>query len=192
MGAEEKEEKEDETRRRKEKIKRDKKEKEENGADGILRETGKIFGFGGILKKLEKIPRFKERLKEVDEEIRQKLKESPSKMAHGGLGRVNSIPPGIKGTSLTGKRPGVKRPVAREVSTDVFDENDHLLVVADLPGVPEDTIDISIEGDVLTLSFIREGNGIKKGVKLPCTPEGEIVKIYKNGILEVKIKKNKT
>lgn len=201
MGAEEKEEKEDETRRRKEKIQRDKEEKEEDGADGILREAGKIFGFGGVLKKLEKLSNFKKRLKEVDEEIEQRLKSPPappfskggkSKMAHGGLGRMNSIPPVIKGTSLTGKRPGVKRPVASEVSTDVFDENDHLLVVADMPGVEEDTIDISLDGDVLTLSFIREGIGVKKRVKLPCAPEGEISSIYNNGILEVKIKKTKT
>lgn len=110
-------------------------------------------------------------------------------MPHGGLGRVNSIPPGIKGTPLMGKRPGVKRPVAREVSTDVFDENDHLLVVADMPGVEENTIDISLDGEILTLSFKKEGGVLNKKLRLPCAPEGEIVKIYKNGILEVKIKK---
>jgi HSP20 family protein len=192
MGAEEKNEKAEETARRREKIKKDKEEKREGGADGILHEAGKILGFDGILKKLEKLPNFKKRLKEVDEEMEQRLKDAPSKMTHGGPGRVNSIPPGIKGTPLMGKRPGVKRPAASEVSTDVFDENDHLLVVADMPGVPEDTIDISLESDVLTLSFIREGSGIKKEVRLPCAPEGEIVKIYKNGILEVKIKKTRT
>ncbi|MBI5887696.1 MAG: Hsp20/alpha crystallin family protein [Deltaproteobacteria bacterium] len=192
MGAEEKNEKTEEAGRRKEKIKKDKEEKREDGADGILHEAGKILGFDGILKKIEKLPHFKKRLKEVDEEIEQRLKEYPLKMTHGGPGRVNSMPPGIKGTPLTGKRAGVRRPAASGVSADVFDENDHLLVVADLPGVPEDTIDISLDGDVLALSFIREGSGIKKGVKLPCAPEGEIVKTYKNGVLEVKIKKNKT
>lgn len=187
MGGEEKDEKEKETRKRKEKITRDEGEKGGAGAGGILREVGKIFGFGGILKNMEKLPGFKERLKDIDEEIERRIEESPLKWAEGGLGRASSMPPGIKGTPLRGKRP-----VPCEIAADVFDENDHLLVAADLPGVEEDTIDISLKEDVLTLSFKKEGRVLKKGLKLPCAPGGEPVKTYKNGILEVKIKKFKT
>ncbi|MBI5886760.1 MAG: hypothetical protein HZB85_09315 [Deltaproteobacteria bacterium] len=198
MGFDVKDEKAQESSRRKKKIKRDKEEKEKDGAGGMLREAGKTLGFGGILKKMEKLPRFKERLKEIDEEIERRLKTLPippfSKgrrlnMPEGGVARAPSIPPGIRGAPPGGKRPGVKMPAPCEIAADVFDEFDHLLIAADLPGVEEKTIEASLDGDVLTLSFRRDDRIVKKTLKLPCAPEGDIVKIYKNGILEVKINK---
>ena len=198
MGKEEKDERAEETRRGKEKKKRDEEERGKDTTGGILHEAGKIFGFGGILKKVEKLPGFKEQLREIDEEIERRLKIPPAppfskggnlKTAEGGLGGARSMPPGIKGAPSREKRPGRERPAQSDISADVFDENDHLLVAADLPGVEEDTIDISLEGDVLTLSFKKEGGVLKKRLKLPCAPGGEIGKTYKNGILEVKIKK---
>lgn len=58
---------------------------------------------------------------------------------------------GSNGTSLA------YRSVQRDVgpAVDVFENGDEVLVVADIPGVPSDAIDVRIDSDTLTLEARR-------------------------------------
>jgi HSP20 family protein len=72
---------------------------------------------------------------------------------------------------------------------DVFDEGDHLLIIAELPGVEEEDIEIGVGGDTLTLSAKAPGQEYFKEVALPCPVEGEAKTSYRNGILQIELTK---
>ena len=87
-----------------------------------------------------------------------------------------------------------KGPVVEEVRepiVDVFDEKEHILVVAELPGVKEEDIKTEIKDDILNISAEKgDERKYKKEVLLPCKVEAEpISSTYKNGILEIKLNK---
>ena len=58
---------------------------------------------------------------------------------------------------------------AREPMVDVFDESDHLLVVAELPGVSEKEIAYEVKGDILHLSAAHGDRKYQKEL-LPAGP----------------------
>ncbi len=78
----------------------------------------------------------------------------------------------------------------REPIVDVFDEKDHIMVIAELPGVNEEDIKTEIKGDILNISTQKEERKYKKEILLPSKVEADPTSsIYKNGILELKLKK---
>jgi len=184
-----------------------------SAAGGILKNIGKVIpGLEGLIKSLEKSPAFKERLKEVDKELERKIKETPSplraqvkRISSGSFG-VNSgrplgIPPGASGKAVRRKSFSRQTPVAepspspqerpepKERPPELFDEGEHVKVIAEIPGVEEKDIKINLEKDGLTISVDVPDHKYQQDVKLPCEPKGTVEKSYKNGILEVKIKK---
>lgn len=77
----------------------------------------------------------------------------------------------------------------REPMTDVFDEEGEIKVYAEMPGVNEEEIKIEVKGDVLDILSAGERK-YRKVVLLPLQADGkDLVSSYKNGILEVRIKK---
>lgn len=88
-----------------------------------------------------------------------------------------------------------KGPVVEEVRepiVDIFDEKDHILVVAELPGVEEPDVKIDIKGDILTLSAERGEKKYSKEILLPSkVDEKSLTSSYKNGILEIKLERIK-
>ena len=86
-----------------------------------------------------------------------------------------------------------KGPVVEEVRepiVDVFDETDHILIVTELPGIEEEDIETETRDDILNISAEKGERKYKKEVFLPCKVEAEpISSIYKNGILEIKLRK---
>jgi len=78
----------------------------------------------------------------------------------------------------------------REPIVDIFDEKDHIMVIAELPGVNEEDIKTEIKGDILNISTQGKEKKYKKEVLLPSKVETEPISlIYKNGLLELKLKK---
>lgn len=85
---------------------------------------------------------------------------------------------------------------------DIYEENDAIVVKAEIPGLKKEEIDISISDDAITLSGkkkdvkevkkenfyqkeIREGSFLRT-LSLPCRVDREKVKAsYKDGMLEV-------
>ena len=83
--------------------------------------------------------------------------------------------------------------VVSEVSeplVDVFEEDDHVLVIAEMPGVAEEDVDLALKDDILTIAGARGQKKYRKEVLLPQTFTPEQMKhTCRNGILEVKFSK---
>lgn len=148
-------------------------------AEEILDNAGRMFGLSRLIASAEKFPELKERLKKIDIELKGKLsaiplKRSPDKISFrsGGL--------------RSRKEPSFQR---RDV--DIFDEESYLLVIYEIPGVDEKSIETALKADKLSVFTDKGGKRIEKEIILPSLPKGVILKNYKNGILEIKIFKDK-
>jgi HSP20 family protein len=79
----------------------------------------------------------------------------------------------------------------RQPLVDVFDEKDHVLVIAELPGVAEEHISTKVNGDILTLSATNGERKYYKEVILPEDVDADTLqRKYNNGVLEIKVSKN--
>lgn len=80
----------------------------------------------------------------------------------------------------------------REPLVDVFESGDEVVVIAELPGVDKDKIDVKVseDGMVLTINASNEKRKYFKEVDLPVKVDPSSAKAsYKNGVLEVRLKK---
>ncbi|HUU01271.1 MAG TPA: archaeal heat shock protein Hsp20 [Myxococcota bacterium] len=79
---------------------------------------------------------------------------------------------------------------AREPMVDMFDEGDHLLVVAELPGVDANDVRFEVKEDVLSLSATRGDRKYLKEVLLSSTVRADAAtSSYRNGVFEIKLPK---
>jgi HSP20 family protein len=91
-------------------------------------------------------------------------------------------------TGLLHQMPGFIR--ERQPLIDVFEEEDHVLVLAELPGV--DKKDVHIKADENTITITAENPTTKylKMIRLPTRiKRGKAQVTYRNNILQVKLKK---
>ena len=78
----------------------------------------------------------------------------------------------------------------REPMVDVFEEKDHLLVLAELPGISKDDVRIDLDDDVLTISAEKKDKKYRKEVLLPRSVSKEKMQVAcNNGVLEIKFLK---
>jgi HSP20 family protein len=78
----------------------------------------------------------------------------------------------------------------REPMVDVFEEDEHLLVLAELPGIGKGDVQIDLKEDVLTISAARGEKKYRKEVLLPRSVSKEKIQVAcNNGILEIKFPK---
>ena len=75
-----------------------------------------------------------------------------------------------------------------EPLVDVFEESDHVLVVAELPGVSPDDVHVELKDDILIIAAQR---GTKKYHKEVLLPESfshkKMSQQCRNGVLEIKL-----
>jgi len=124
--------------------------------------------------------------------------------------RVSSRP--IKGSYTTkpasslkmskpkSKTPSTSMPISpttpsieeKEPIVDVFEDGDHINIMAELPGIEEKDVNLKIENNVLTISADTPAKKYSKEVKLPTSIERHSMESkLRNGILEVKLRKAK-
>lgn len=78
----------------------------------------------------------------------------------------------------------------REPLVDVLDEEEEIAVVAELPGVEKEDINLHASGTGLTISVDNPQRKYHKELPLPKEVDPKPVKAsYKNGVLEVRFKK---
>jgi HSP20 family protein len=78
----------------------------------------------------------------------------------------------------------------REPMVDVFDEPEHVLVVAEMPGVDQECLTLDLHDDVLTIDAGRGEKRYHKEVLLPASfTEDRMTHTCRNGVLEVKFQK---
>lgn len=78
----------------------------------------------------------------------------------------------------------------REPIVDLFDESDHVLIVAEVPGITDENIKLELADDILTLSAENEGNRYRKEILLPASfAIDQMTSTCRNGMLEVRLTK---
>jgi HSP20 family protein len=75
----------------------------------------------------------------------------------------------------------------REPMVDVFEEEDHTLVVAEMPGIGAEEVQLDVKDDLLTIYAEKGGKKYRKEVILPRKyPREKMQVTCNNGILEIK------
>jgi len=166
-----------------------KEEKDESGFD--------LFGLGGLFKGIEKL---------VD--LAGKLEEKGGMSKEGEL-NFDHIKKGMKGVygftinTAGGGSPKVetfgnikKTPQGprvdeeREPITDVFNEKDEVVVIAEMPGIEENEIEIGLKDDILEILAAGKNRTYRKEILLPVSVlKKNLRQKFTNGILEIRIKK---
>ena len=155
------------------------------------------FGFGGLFKGLGGVFEFVSKMVEEGKEEYTRSGEIKGlgdkvkgvygfsvKMGLGGKPVVEQFG-NIKATDR-----GAVVDEVREPMVDVIDEGEVVVVIAELPGVEEHGIHLEVKGDILNITAEAEYRKYSKEVLLPSPVEaGAIESTYKNGILELRIRK---
>ncbi len=75
----------------------------------------------------------------------------------------------------------------REPVVDVFEEKDHVLVVAEMPGISTKDVRLEVKDDLLTIYAEKKDKKYRKEILLPRAYPREKMKVScNNGILEIK------
>jgi len=75
----------------------------------------------------------------------------------------------------------------REPAVDVFEERDHTLVVAEMPGIGVGDVGLEVKDDLLTITAERGDKKYKKEVLLPASfPREKMQVSCANGVLEIR------
>jgi HSP20 family protein len=78
----------------------------------------------------------------------------------------------------------------REPLVDVFEEEDHVLIVAEMPGIEAEDVEVEIQDDILTLSAKRGDKKYRKEVLLPGNFQKDKLSVScRHGIVEIKCMK---
>ena len=168
--------------------------KENNDKVDVDFGMGKI-SFGGLFKGLGNLIDLAAKLREEGVEKSGEIRGLPdrAKGVYGLSVRTLGGKPVIE--SFGNIRETAKGPVVEEVRepmVDVFDEQDHILVIAELPGVSESEIKIEVAGDILNLTASDKDRKYAKEILLPGKVNPDSVKTsYNNGILEITLEKEK-
>jgi HSP20 family protein len=85
---------------------------------------------------------------------------------------------------------GPKVDEEREPITDVFDEKDEIVILAEMPGIEEADIKIDLKEDILEIAAVGTNRTYRKELLLPVRVRKEnLSNKFTNGILEIRIKK---
>ena len=191
-------------------------EKETDRAREELKGLEDLPLVGGLFKGLEKFIDLAEKVEEAGGEIKRKgeikgddgeIKGIYGFSIRSGIGNIPKVQTfgNIRPVEKKAGKREIKITETREPIVDVFDEKDHVLIVAELPGVLEESIKLDLKGDILILEAGDEKRKYSKEILLPRptspgrSPGGRAAKVdfeskeksFKNGVLEVKIPKKK-
>lgn len=75
----------------------------------------------------------------------------------------------------------------REPVADVLDEDDHVLVLVEMPGISVEDIHIEVAGDLLVISAEKNEKKYRKEILLPASFSRDKMQVScNNGVLEIK------
>lgn len=156
-----------------------------------------LFGLGGLFKGLEKL---------VD--LAGKLEENGAMSKEGEI-NLDHLKKGMKGVygftinTAGGGSPkvqtfgnikktpeGPKVDEEREPITDIFDEENEIVIIAEMPGIEEEDIKIDLKEDILEILAKGKSRTYRKEMLLPVKAiSTNLNRKFTNGILEIRIKK---
>lgn len=176
----------------------EKKEKKKTAGDADIDLGIGGFNLGGLFKGVEQL---------ID--LAAKLKEAGGALKKDGEVDLSHLRKGMKAVygfsvkTMDGGRPvveqfgnikktpqGPKVEEEREPITDVFDEQDEIRVCAEMPGLDAKDIKLDLKDDILEIIAQTGDRKYRKELLLPVKAKPDnMTSAYRNGILEVKIKK---
>lgn len=148
---------------------------------------GILSGLGGLVEKLGELAKTGEELKRTG----QFQSASGAKGIYGftvkvGLGEEEPHIESFGNIRKDEKTGQATVQEIREPVVDVFDEKDHVLIVAEMPGISAKDVEIEIKDDLLTISAAKGEKKYRKEVLLPASFKKENIKIScNNGVLEI-------
>lgn len=168
-----------------------------NGLNNLVDLAAKLEKEGGVISRQGEIKDIGKRLSSLDAlkglKQRKEIKGVYGFTIRTGLGssggpRVESFG-NVKKTTKEG--PVIEE--VREPIVDIFEEKDHLTIIAEIPGVAENTIKTTVKNDVLILEAGKEGHMLyRKEILLPYSVNPKTSKkSYKNGVLNLEFKPEK-
>lgn len=103
-----------------------------------------------------------------------------------------NVKPSMKSEAFGGRRPGLEVKAEREPLVDTIEEDETIKVVAEVPGVEKDEIDLDCTEETLTISVDSATKKYYKNVELPSDVDPTSAQAsYRNGVLEVTLNKTK-
>ena len=166
-------------------------EEDESIVEGVVDSV--LPGMGGLVRNLRrKNPELDSRIKEREAEINKRIEagESPEPKISYGI-RVRTLAqdtPGKRQTGAWGERRQKPEKKVIEPEIDLFDEGDYIEVIAEMPGVSEDRIEVTLGKKTLIISASDKGREYRKEIPVPC-PVRIGKKRYQNGVLEIMLEK---
>jgi len=140
-----------------------------------------------------------DKLEEMMDEMMRRAFETPKKGAgeHKPYVYCFSMSVGPNGKPIIREfgnvqpsRVGPKIREEREPLVDVIEEEKDVVVVAELPGVEKEGINLNVTEDHLTISVDTPERKYHKELSLPARVDSKSAQAsYKNGVLEVRLKK---
>lgn len=111
-------------------------------------------------------------------------------MRLGGGGKPTVVPFGNVKEGRQGQGPVVEE--TREPMVDVFDEADHVLIVAELPGVTAGDVHFEVKDDIFNLTASRGERKYQKELLLPFSAVSEgATPSFQNGVFELRLQRAK-
>lgn len=167
-----------------------KKQEKQPAEQGFRALGGILGGLGGLLEKLGE-------LAEKGEELRKSgVLESSDKKIQGVYGFSIKVGTGQEGGLKVEPFGNVRKDEEtgktvvdeiREPMVDIFEEQDHVLVVAEMPGISQEETKLDLKDDILTITAEHGDKKYHKEVLLPAVfaPE-KMSHTCRNGMLEVR------
>lgn len=160
-------------------------------------EAGVDLGLGGLLRSIGSLF---DLVSEMAEESKEEYAGAGNLEAAGGKVKAVygfSVRMGLGGNPIIEPFGNIQEtewgPVVaetREPLVDVLEEGDQLVVVAELPGVEQDQIELSVVGDVLEISASGRDRRYQKELLLPWATDAESLETsYRNGVVEIRLAK---
>jgi len=157
-----------------------------------------LFGLGGLFKGIEKLIDLAGKLEEKGGGISKEGEINLDQLRKGMKGvygfTINTAGGGSPKVETFGnikKTPeGPRVDEEREPITDVFDEENEMVIIAEMPGIEQEDIKIELKEDILGISAVSKSRTYRKELLLPSKALlQDLNQKFTNGILEIRIKK---
>ena len=168
------------------------KQSEDIQVEGIVQNVVSQFipGLGGIIKSLEQSsPEFRQRIADTDAEIKHRIDVgwsskpvvdyhvSTRPLGHGPGHGVRRAAPRTESVKMPASAPH------RQPIVDVMEGKDGITIIAELPGVSLEDLNLNLEGETLEIT----AGPFSKKIAMPRIAKSIIEKSFKNGILHLKL-----
>jgi HSP20 family protein len=152
---------------------------------------GILGGLTGLLGKLQELAEKGQELQREGEGTTQSGK--PYRFQYGFNVRTAKNGQGLEVEPFGNVRPTNEAPretgveEVREPAVDVFEEDTHVLIVAEMPGIGAEHVKLDVSGDVLTIAAEQGSKRYRKEVLLPGTMDRAKMKVStNNGVVEIR------